>query len=225
MKRMLVLGILVLVLFAPLMTITMQRALAEPDPTVGLGYIFDFDPSPYSYDIATVDGIKDPQGSFKVNQGVSYLVTLREVEFNHADISVHGSYMDGTKWEIVIGTDIPADGTDPSNGWYYWFTVTIPDTPGAGCTGTVHYRKGASDTSGNPNDETHVAAEEPAAVWDPMVNDHHQKAGHFKVYYPGGDAVPCVEVGVPEFPFASAVAISLGLIGALLIRRRQKKLK
>jgi len=223
MKTKLAFGFTVLILLAPLMTIFMQRAVASPDPTVGLGYIFDFDPSPYSYDITTVDGIKDAQGNFKVNQGVTYLVTLREVEFDHANISVHGKNMDGTPWSITIGYDIAASGVDPSNGWYYWFTVTIPDT--AGCTGTIHYEKGSSDTSGNPNGETHVAAEEPAAIWDPMVNNHGQYAGHFKVYYLNGEPVPCVAPGVPEFPFVSAVATSLGLIGTLLIRRRQKKLK
>ncbi len=223
MKRMLVFGLVVFVLFAPLMTIATQRAFADPHPTVGLGYIFDFDHTPYEYDL-DVDGSQDAQKNWVVSGGVTYLVTLREVEFDHANISVHGKYQDGTKWEIVIGTDIANDGSEVSGrGWYYWFSVVIPSS--AGCTGTVHYRKGPSDASGNPNGETHNAAEEPADVWDPTVQNHFQKTGHFKLYYTDGKPVPCEALGVPEFPFASAVATSIGLIGALLIKRRQKKLK
>lgn len=226
MKRMQVFGLVVLVLFAPLMTIIIQRAIAspDPDPMVGLGYIFDVD-STMTYDLI-VQGSQDGTGKWIVNPGVTYLVTLREVEYNYASISVHGSYTDASKWEIIIGTDIAASGTElrgTDSTWYYWFTVTIPS--GAGCTITIHYKQGPSDTSGNPNSETHVAAETRAASWVPGTSDPTQYAGKLKNYYPTGGAVPCVAPGVPEFPFVSAVVTSLGLIGALLIRRRQKKLK
>jgi len=212
MKRMIALGILILFLLTPLMTMIVQRAIADPSPTVGLG-------------VLTVLGTtQDAQGNWIVNPGVTYTMNITEVEFNHADISVHGKYTNGFDWSIVIGIDIAATGTMANGrGWFYVFSVTIPGE--AGCTGTVHYRKGASDTSGNPDGEIHVAAEKPATEWDPTVNEHHQVAGHFKLYYLGGGEIPCVAPGVPEFPFVSAVVTSLGLIGALLIRRRQNKPK
>lgn len=222
MKRILLIGF-VLVLSAPLMTIIMQRAFASPDPQVGLGYIFDVDPLPAPYDFI-VQGSQDPTGKWIVNPGVTYVITLREVEYNYARISIHGSYTDGSEWTIVRGLDIPNDGADPSGrGWVYYFDVTIPDN--AGCTITIHYEQGPSDTSGNPNSETHVAAQTAASSWVPGTSVPDQFAGKLKNYYPGGGAIPCEAAGVPEFPFMSAVATSLGLIGALLVRRRQKKLK
>lgn len=205
MRKLLLIGILAVVLLTPLLV---QTVFSNPD--VGLGYISAFVPA-----------TQDKNGMWNVSQGGTYTVTLKEVEFDHADISVHGSYTDGTKWEIVIGTDIAATGAMHPRGWYYTFTVNLPS--GAGCTGTIHYRKGASDGSGNPNGMTHVAAEEAAGVWDPTVHYHKQKAGHFKFYYADGTPIPCQEMGVPEFPFATAVVTSLGLAGAFLVRRRTKK--
>lgn len=193
MKKSLLIGLLTLLVAAPLLTIAVQKVLADPDPTVGLGYVFDVSPN---------QGI-DPSKKWLVKQGDTVTVTLEEAtDLSVVDVFVTGSYMDGTPWKIKVLDDYTIVGGTIT------FSFTVPAT--AGCTGVFQYRN--FDETG----DTHVAAAASASQGT-------QEAGGYKVVDDQGNPVPCGVPGVAEFSTASAVVTSIGLIAALAVRRRYKK--
>ena len=206
-RTVVIVSLFFLVLVVPMVTIV-PNVYANPGANDGLGYI------------SNVEGTsQDGNGMWIVVPSSTYWVVLSQMEFDHADISVHGSYTDGTPW-VISFPNLAATGTS-TPGWYYRFKVAIPAN--AGCTIVIHYYKSDSDGSGNPDLGQRHAADAPAAVWDPTVRDHGQGIGHLKTYYVGGGPVPCQVFSTPEFPLSTAAITSLGLIGALVIRRRQSK--
>lgn len=169
--------------------------VAFSDPGIAPGVLADV------YYSGTTNSVPWDGNMWVVVQGGSYQAHLTDIEYTgKTDVFIKGKYTDGTSWIITLEDQIISGGeiiTDP---------FTIFST--AGCTITVAY-----------SHEGHMARD-PSPP--PTV-------AHMKTYYddeePFDNPVPCEKFGIPEFPFTSAVAISLGLIGALFVRRRQKKLK
>jgi len=194
MKKSLLIGLLTLVIVAPLLIMAVQKVLASPDPTVGLGYIYDVTPS---------GGMEIPGSKkWKVQQGATVTVTLKEVELATVDVWVKGSYTSGSTWTIQVLDDytVGAGGT-------VVFSFTVPAT--AGCTMQVSYK----DIAGGESHE--------AAVYSASAGK--QSAGGLKAYDSDWNYVPCVGVPAPEFSMGSAVATSIGLIAAFAVRRRYQK--
>jgi len=193
-KKTLLIGLLTLVIAAPLLTIVAQRAFAEPDPMVGLGYIFDVSPS---------GGMEIPGSKkWKVQQGVTATVALKEVEFPLVDVWVAGAYTNGIPWKIQVLDDYSVVGGTVV------FSFTFPLN--AGCTGVFQYK----DSTG-VDPENHVAAVYSAS-------QGQQEAGGFKMFDSQWNPAPCVP-GVPELSLGSAVVTSIGLVAALALRRRHQK--
>ena len=145
----------------------------------------------------------DNLGAFVVIPGGRYRVRLTNIEAEFTSpitVYIKGKHTDGSSWIITLESQTITEKREIETDCF-----TIPST--AGCTIVVAY--------GTPG---HLACD---------LNPPPQP-GHMKTFYddepPFDNPVPCEAPGVPEFTLGSAIVVSLGLLAAYVVRRRQKML-
>jgi len=199
MRKSLLIGVLILTVLIPLLILSAQVAFAEPDIAPGelTEVYYDGTTTLVPYIDVGGDGRR-----WIVVPGGLYSVHLTEVELPDGTTTVWIKGTDritGEPWTIELTGQVITGGVITTS------VFEIPET--AGCTIVVAY-----GTIG------HLAH-------DPIKP---QMPGHMKTYYddepPFDNPVPCEVYITPEFPFASAIVVSLGLLAMLAVRRRLKTL-
>jgi len=196
MRKSLLVGILMLAMLVPLLTLSAQVAFAEPDIAPGeLTHVYKSGGILAPSTVPGGDGLR-----WIVVPGQSYYVHLTGVELSDGTTTVwiKGTTNTGVAWTIKLEDQVVSGGEITTD------LFQIPSN--AGCTIVVAYWKAG-----------HLAH-------DPIKPE---MPGHMKTYYddeePYDNPIPCEPVGAPEFPFASAMVVSLGLLAMLAVRRRQKR--